>query len=175
MKNNILSLSPDNVKYYPEKKIEEDYDIQGNNCYYTMPGNIGSTTFFINRFPMLKSMKSHNRDKKISERIKELTDLFFSETSLQPSQESKKLLLEFLSEIDKKFYPSITLSPSGFFSMRWNNKENQFVLSFKEKKFIEYLLILNKSSEYQEIFEGIIKKDSFMNCFSDLFNEIIRK
>ena len=111
-------------------------------------------------------------DNKILERIKDLKDSFFEENKELPNKNSEKLLFNFLSEINSQLLPSITLSPQGFFSIRWILKNEKIVLCFNDDEFIEYLVIINK--EKDEFIEGRLKINSFINLFKNLIDRILK-
>jgi len=171
MRNNLLESSKLNEEYFSIVSIMDNpitkitYDERIRSMYK------------ISDFEMVSIKEkevSLKYEEKIMNRIEELSNYFVEETSEVPNKHSKKFLLEFLKNINYKKIPSITLSPSGNFSIRWIDGPNKIVLNFHEKKYIEYLILLNEDLENQEIHEGMTKEHSFIKCFHSLINKIIK-
>ena len=75
--------------------------------------------------------------RKINNRINELRKSYFDENNKYPSELSEKLIydfLDFLNKIKNNISPSITLSPNGYYSVRYIINDYKIVLSFYEKR-----------------------------------------
>jgi hypothetical protein len=111
---------------------------------------------------------------KISKRLSDLSNSFFEENGELPSENSKKTLIKFLSRMNCFLLPSITLSPKGFFSVRWILQKNKIVLCFNENNYVEYLVLTFIKDAHHEVFEGFVDIETFMEYFGDLVKRILK-